>query len=347
MKNIYKKISIMMLLIATTFLLAACGNGENGTNTTETVKEKDLVFRLGYPATSSDVVQGLPGIAIEQKYFEEEFDKIGVKFEAIPFVKAGPAINAAIASGEIEGALRMGDVPSIVAKASGAETTLVDIQPFDYDTHLVVRKDLKLDSVADLKGKTIAVQTSSFMQRILYQILDANGLSPDDVELVNMSETDAATSIAAGTIDATPVTELKAAKLVLNGSVYTLFETSKNPEMAGMLATIINTSFAKEHPEVIEAYFKALLKAQDYAVEHPEDLRELCVESGIEEAVVDWAYPSVEDFGHTTGTLDETYEYFKKVINFLVDNKIASSKVDLDEWFDDSYYKKALEEYNK
>lgn len=319
---------------------------KNSTDATETIKEKNVVFRLGYPATSSDVVQGLPGIALKQNYFEEEFSKIGVKFEAVPFVKAGPAINAAMASGEVEGALRMGDVPAIVAKSSGAETTLVDIQPLDYDMHLVVRKDLKLNSVADLKGKKVAVQTSSYMQRILYQIFDANGLSPEDVEIVNMSETDAANAIAAGTIDATPVTELKAAKLVLNDSVYTLFETSKNPEMAGMLTTIINTSFAKEHSEVIKAYFKALLKAQDYAVKHPEDLRALCVESGIEEKVVDWAYPSVEDFGNTIGTSEETKEYLRKVIKFLTENKIINSEVNLDEWFDGSYYKEALEEYN-
>ena len=107
----------------------------------------------------------------------------------------------------------------------------------------------------------------------------------------------------------------------------------------------LRTDYAEAHPEVIQAYFTALLRAQDYAAEHPEDLRALCVESGIEEEVVRYVYHSDDDFGRTTGTTDETKENFKAVIDFLSDNDITSNEVDFDSWFDESYYEKAFDGY--
>lgn len=327
-------------------VLTGCSSSETTENAAqiETSSSDIVTFRLGYPATSSDVLQGLNGIAMAQGYFDEELSKVNAKIEAIPFAKAGPAINAALESGELDGAFRMGDVPSIVAKSSGSTTTLIDIQPFDYSTIVVTRKDLNINDVSELKGMKVAVQTSSYMQRILYQILAANGLSPTDVEIVNMSEVEAATAVAAGSIDATAVTELKAAKLILDGSVNVIFDTTGKPEMSGLLSTIVRTDYAEAHPDVIRAYFTALLRAQDYAAEHPEDLRAICIESGIEEDVVKYAYPTDDDFGRTTGTTDETKENFRAVIDFLSDNGIISNKVDLDSWFDGSYFEKALDD---
>ena len=350
MKKINSVKSVFMAaVIALGSVLTGCGAADTAENTsdTEAASSEVVTLRMGYPATSSDVLQGLNGIAVAQGYFDEELSKVNAKIETIPFAKAGPAINAALEGGELDGAVRIGDVPSIVAKASGSDTTLIDIQPLDYSTVVITRKDLGVTEVSELKGKKVAVQTSSYMQRILYQILAANGLSPEDVELVNMSEVEAATAVAAGSIDATAVTELKAAKLILDDSVNAIFDTDGKSEMIGLSSTIVRTEFAKAHPEVIEAYFTALLRAQDYAAEHPEDLRAICVESGLEEEVVKYVYPTDEDFGRTVGTNDETKKNFITVIDFLSDNQIISNKVDFDTWFDGSYYEKAYEEYQK
>ena len=330
-----RKIALLMLAVSLTTgtLLTGCSK--------DSKEDQTIKFKVGYPATSSNVIQGLQGIAKAQGFFDEELSKVDAEIETIPFTKAGPAINAALESGDLDGAIRLGDVPSIVAKSSGSATTLIDIQPFDYSTHLIIRKGLNITNVKDLKGKKVAVQTSSYMQRILYQIFSANGLSPSDVEIINMSEVEAAAAITAGSIDATAATELKAVKLEESGSVDLLFDTEAYPEMAGMLSTIVRTEFAEEHPEVIEAYFKALLKAQDYAAEHPEDLRQICIDGGLEESVVDLTYPKLSDYGAKTGTTEETKNNFKTVIAFLKENGIIAKEVDLDSWYNDSFYKNA------
>lgn len=335
MKNKKVKKILLSTLMLTTIVLSACGKIEVSKTSSGPIQ-----FRYGYTATNSDVLPGLTGIAAQQGYFTEEFLKVNAEFEAIPFVKAGPAINSALAGGELE-AGGLGDVPSIVAKAQGIHTTLIDVQPSDYSTHLIVSKNSNITQVSQLKGKKVAVQTGSYMQRILYQIFEKNGLSPSDVEIVNMSEVDAASAIASGSIDATAVTELKGVKLELAGSVELIYDTAGNDEIIQQSAQVVRTDFAKEHPEVVTAYFKALIRAQEYAKEHPEDLRELYIKSGIEENVIDTAYPSLEAYSSLAGSSDTSLKTMETVVNFLKTNNLITNDVNIKDWYDGSFYNNA------
>lgn len=335
MENKKVKKIVLSILLLTTLALSACGKIEVSETSSEPIQ-----FRYGYTATNSDVLSGLNGIATQEGYFTEEFSKVNAEFKAIPFVKAGPAINSALAGGELE-AGGLGDVPSIVAKAQGTNTTLIDVQPSDYSTHLIVSKNSNITEVSELKGKKVAVQTGSYMQRILYQILEKNGLSPSDVEVVNMSEVDAASAIAAESIDATAVTELKGVKLELAGSANLIYDTAGNAELIQQTAQVVRADFAKEHPEVITAYFKALIRAQEYAKAHPEDLRNLYIKSGIEENIVDTAYPSLKDYSSLTGASDTSLETMETVVSFMKSNNLITNDVSIKDWYDGSFYNDA------
>lgn len=302
-----------------------------------------IVFRYGYTATNSDVLPGLNGIALEQGYFKEELSKENAEFKAIPFVKAGPAINAALASGGLEAA-GLGDVPAIVAKSQGSDTMAIDIQPSDYSTHLIISKKSGLKKVEDLKGKKVAVQSGSYMQRILYQILEKHGLSAEDVKLVNMSEVDAANAVEAGSVDATAVTEMKGIKLEQGKNVELLYDTEGVTELERTSVTLVRSKFAKEHPKVVVAYLRALIRAQEYAKKHPEDLRKLYIKSGIEEKIVDLTYPKLTDYNSIVGTTGETKKVFEGVITFLKENGLIKKDVDLNQWYDGNFYEKAKKE---
>lgn len=339
MKKGINRILIAGVVLVVNLLFAACGAKHDKASQ----KEEKVIFRYGYTATNSNVLSGLDGIAEEQGYFKEELGKENAEFKAVPFVKAGPAINSALASGELDSGT-LGDVPAIVAKSQGAETTAVDIQDSDYSTHLVVSKNSGVKQVKDLKGKKVAVQTGSYMQRILFQILEKNGLSSKDVQLVNMSEVDAANAIEAGSIDATAVTEMKGYKLEQGKNVEVLYDTKGDQDLARTSATLVSNKFAKEHPEVVTAYFRALIRAQKYAKKHPEDLRKLYIKSGLEEKIVDLTYPKLTDYKSITGTTEENKKVFEEVITFLKDNKLIKKSIDLNTWFDGSFYENAKKE---
>lgn len=335
MKKIKWKIAIFGAIILSFGLFTGCGNKAVSETST-----KPIEFRYGYTATNSDVLSGLNGIAMKQGYFEEEFKNVNTEFKPIPFVKAGPAINSALAGGELE-AGGLGDVPAIVAKAQKSNTTLINVQPSDYSTHLIVSKNSNITKVSELKGKKVAVQVGSYMQRILFQILEKNGLSPSDVELVNMSEVDASSAIASGSIDATAVTELKGVKLEKAGNINLIFDTAGDEELIQQTASVVRTDFAKAHPEVIKAYFKALIRAEEYAKNHPDDLRSLYIESGIEADILDTAYPNLSDYKALTGTTDQSLKAMENTVSFLKTNNLITGDVNIKEWYDESFYNNA------
>lgn len=337
---------LLAAVLITSLVLSGCSESTGGTESTNdevSGSDEQIAFRLGYPSTG--VVAGAVGIAIREGYFEEEFEKINVSFEAVPFAKAGPAINTAIESNEIDGAIMLGDVPAAIAKAQGSDTTLIDIQPKDFGVHLLIRSDLGITDVKDLAGKKVAVQTSSYLQRILYQILEENGLTANDVELVNMAQSDAISAIAAGSIDATLATEINGIRLEQEDSVELLFDTESYSEMAALDTTVVRTEYAEEHPEVLKAYFAAILRAKDYAIENPDVLRTIFLESGENEEIVDIAYPELSDYGADVGATDESKAIMNTVIDFLHAADLITTDLELDDWFDNSYYEAALADY--
>ena len=341
-------LGIALLLVLLIIGITACAGGkkEESVDRGQASKEqaadttKTRQLRYGYTATNSDAIPGLAGIAQKQGYFKEELGKVNAEFVPVPFVKAGPAINQALASKELDVA-NLGDVPSAVSKASGAETELIDVQPSDYSTHLIIRNGLDISSVKELKGKKVAVSTGSYLQRILYQILEKNGLSPEDVKLVNMTEVDAANAITGGSIDATVVSAMKGVTLEKSNSAKLLLDTKGNSEFSRLTTYVARTEYAEKNSDILEAYFKALLRARDYVKEHPEDFRQIYIDSGIAEDVVDKVYPKPSDYGSEVGATKESLENYQNVADFLLKNSLIKSELKISDWYNGEYFEKS------
>lgn len=340
------KTTLITAITATVLVTAGCQNSSNSSGAEQASKkqanssDEEITLRFGHTATNSDGLVGLVGAAKELGYMEEELSKVNAKFENIPFVKAGPAINSALASDELDLAT-LGDVPAVLAKAQGADTVLLDVFYNDYRTDLVIRKDLDIKDVKELKGKKVAVQTGSYMQRILYQILEEAGLTAEDIEIVNMSEVDAATAIAAGSIDASPVTSVKGSKLSLAGDAKILYTTRGDNKKAALSVIIGRSKFTEEHPEVVEAFFKALIRASEATKTDRSVLRELYINSGIEADVIDDAFKAPEDYNNTVGSSEELLDNYQFVSDFLKENGFANEAVNIREWYNSSFYENA------
>lgn len=344
MKKFVKVIGAVALAAVMSFQLVGCGKSSEGEKSAESSNSSTTetrVLRYGYTAANSDVLSGLSGIALSQGYFDEELGKVNATFEAVPFAKAGPAINQALASNELDIG-NLGDVPSVVAKASGADTVLIDAQYSDYSTHLVIRNGLDITEVSQLKGKKVAVQTGSYMQRILYQILQKNGLSPDDVELVDMSEVDAANAISGGSIDATAVSEMKGVTLESQNSAKLLLDTEGDDEVTRITTWVARTEYAEENGDIITAYFKALERAQEYAQENPDELRQLYIDAGTSAEIVDAVYPDASSYCTTVGITDDLLENYQAVSDFLLDNGLITEELKISDWYDGSFYQDSL-----
>src|SRR6185437_16213816 len=72
-----------------------------------------------------------------------------------------------------------------------------------YGSAVVVKKDGPIHSVADLKGKTVAIPSRFSDERlILFRAMKLNGMKPGDIKMVEMAPPDVSGALAAGAIDA-------------------------------------------------------------------------------------------------------------------------------------------------
>jgi NitT/TauT family transport system substrate-binding protein len=169
----------------------------------------------------------------------------------------------------------MGDYPLIVNGANfqkGGNDESLFIQVTGYNLKgtgngLVVPVDSDVYELEDLKGKTVSAPFGSAAWGMFLSVLSSTGLS-EDITLTNQSPPVGVNNIATGRIDAhvdfTPWSEV----MEFRGTGRKVYDGSESliPTFHG---TVVIKSFAEEHPEIVDAYIKATLEAQDWLNNDP------------------------------------------------------------------------------
>ncbi|MCV7224827.1 aliphatic sulfonate ABC transporter substrate-binding protein [Mycolicibacterium komossense] len=157
----------------------------------------------------------------------EELAKVTGAFDNAPYkVKFarfdyGPPLVQAAASGDIDLG-SVGDVPPITGAAKQFGFKVVGVQRGADDTkaaeNIIVPKDSPVQSLADLKGKKIAVPQGSSAHGLALLALKSVGLSPKDAELVYLSPAAGATAFNTGKVDAWSIWNPQSAVAVADGA---------------------------------------------------------------------------------------------------------------------------------
>ncbi|MCV7343989.1 ABC transporter substrate-binding protein [Mycolicibacterium rhodesiae] len=117
------------------------------------------------------------------------------------FTSGPPQIEAATA-GKIDFAIT-GNTPPIFGAASNAKVKVVSVyNGGGVGDQILVQADSPIQSVSDLRGKSIAVGKGSSAHGHLLGQLDKAGLTPADVKLVFLQPADALSAFKAGQADA-------------------------------------------------------------------------------------------------------------------------------------------------
>ena len=141
----------------------------------------------------------------------EELSKVTGAFDDAPYkVKFarfdyGPPLVQAAASGDIDLGY-VGDVPPITGAAKQYGFKIVAVQRGADATkaaeNIIVPKESPIQTLADLKGKKIAIPQGSSAHGLALLALKSVGLTPKDVELVYLSPAAGATAFNTGKVDA-------------------------------------------------------------------------------------------------------------------------------------------------
>ena len=151
---------------------------------------------------------------------------------------------------------------------------------------IVVPKTSAVQSLAELKGKTISVPFASTAHGMLLRAVKAQGWDPErDVTIVTQAPEVAGSALQANKIEAhadfVPFAEL----FPHRGYARKIFDGSQ-AGAATLHGSLVDTDFAKKYPEIVVAYLRAAIEAERLIAAEPEKYSELIAKvTGIEAEV--------------------------------------------------------------
>ena len=209
-------------------------------------------------------------IGLKQGYFSD----VGIDLE----MKIGSSPDQAIAevlAGSVDLAMT-GIVPTVAAVSRGLPIVTV-INTQDQGTTptfgLLVKKDSDVKSIADLKGKKIGLAGIAGPQGIALLLeLEAQGISIDEVELVNLPFAGVLSAMDSGAVDAGIPLALFYGLAKQKG--YREFTEVYNRTIGTpAVVYVANKNWIAENEELLQKFNSAMKLAYAYANEHPDEVR--------------------------------------------------------------------------
>ncbi|MHB2205368.1 ABC transporter substrate-binding protein [Methylobacterium sp. CM6257] len=255
-------------------LLALTGTGIGTSARAET-----LTVGIGTQDTTTNTAT--VGVVIRQlKLLEKYLPKTGkyadktIQLDWQNFTSGPPVTNGMMAGKLQFGA--MGDYPLVVNGATfqnnpESKSQLISVAAYNLSgsgNGIVVNKDSEYFSFEDLKGKVVSVPFGSAAHGMVLKALQDKGYPATYFRLVSQSPEVGSTNLQEKKIDAhadfVPFAEL----LPFRGFARKVFDgvETKLPTWHGV---VVRTDFAKQYPEIVEAYVKAVLDADAWVKADP------------------------------------------------------------------------------
>ncbi|NIA54470.1 ABC transporter substrate-binding protein [Massilia sp. TW-1] len=210
---------------------------------------------------------------------------------------------------------------------------------------IVVPKNSPVQSLAELKGKTISVPFASTAHGMLLRAVKAQGWDPEkDVTITTQAPEVAGSALQGSKVDAhadfVPFAELFPhrgfARKIYDGS------QAQAPTLHGSL---VEADYAKKYPEIVVAYLRAAIEADRLIAAEPEKYSELIAKVTGIEAEVNYLFHG--PLGLQTRDFTWKPEYRQAVktsIETLRLLKRTESDIDVDSFIDDTYIRIAFKQ---
>ena len=276
---------------------------------------------------------------------EKDFAADGTKIEWHFFAGAGPAVNEALASGQLDFAWQ-GDLPEIVGRSLGLKTRLLLAAGTRFPTYIAIPSDSTLKSLADLKGRTVSNFNGTLFQLTAANILSTVGLSYRDLKVVNLDAATSLSALAAHQVDAS-FTSYYSFGARDKGLIKYLYTTKgQDPKLSSQAAFLVTDDFAKAHPAIVNRVVKVLVGEAHWASEPANQpaLYDIWAKVGVPAALFKEAQAGEDPKILNSPLFDDfiTAQYERSAANSLRFNLIRSP-VDMNGWIDREPLKLALQ----
>ncbi len=315
--------------------------------------DEPLVIHVGYAAIGVDnrpYAEGTSAATARAgEFLEKEFAKDpNIKIEWTFFKGAGPAVNEGFANDQLDFAYQ-GDLPALIGRANGLKTKYLLASGARKPLYLAVAKDSGIKSIADLKGRKIALQRGTNGHLAAIKVLEAHGLKERDVQVVNLDGAGTVAALTSKDIDAA-FGDTQLINLAAKGAADVIYTTKGDDPRFGRNAGIIGRqAFIDAHPEITQRIVDAFVKAAQWSSDEPNRsaLLELWHKSGTPVPILE-EYFKGDTLAYRNSPLidDLLVSQYKEQAAKSKEFGLVRRDVDLDGWFDPQYLNNAIERFN-
>lgn len=334
MKKTKKKPALFLALLALlSFAFAGCGSsaGAGSHSSADADVEDDYVVKIGYGTV---LCQSPLQIAIEKGYFDEE----GLNYEV---VKMDGLVTEYVGSGQVDASY--GLVSKFIQPIGNGLDIRMTAGIHNGCIKLLVKPDSGIDSIADLKGKTVGVNGLAEAPCVLLKraLHDAGvGVTSDNLEVdfTVYNNSDLAMALENGAVDAICLVDPAATVAINSYGCKTLLDTAVDEPYKDeyCCATFVTGDLAENHPEAAAKFTRAVMKASAWVEENPMEAAQFLVEK-------EYLSGDAELFGRILDSylckpsVQGGYDAVVKNVNEFIEIGLLDAGTDADAFIEKSY----------
>ncbi len=266
-----KKIIALILCVALTFCISACGKTESDNELSKITVVLDWT-----PNTNHTGIF----VADAKGYFEEA----GLDVEVVQPPEGGA--EALVASGKAQFGVSFQDslVPAFVGENAVPVTAVAAV--IQHNTSgIISRKGEGMHTPKGLEGRKYATWDMDVEKETIREVMKADGGNFDLVELIPSTVTDEVSALKSGSVDAIWIFYGWAGVACETAGLETdYFEFADISPVFDYYTPVIigNNAWLAENPETAKAFVEALSKGYTYATENPKDAADILMNAAPE-----------------------------------------------------------------
>lgn len=220
-------------------------------------------LRIGYQKSSTLIT-----LLKQQGTLEKDLARQGIEVSWHEFPSGLPLLES-LNVGNVDISADVADTVPVFAQAAGATLTYFAQETASPQAQaIVVRQDSPVQSLADLKGKKVAVTKAAGTHYLLIAALNKAGLKFSDIQPAYLTPADGRAAFENGKVDAWVTWEPFLTSVQRQLPTRTLADGTGLAQYKRYYLT--GTAYAKAHPEVLKLVFAELQKAGEWTKANPD-----------------------------------------------------------------------------
>ncbi|QAT39121.1 MetQ/NlpA family ABC transporter substrate-binding protein [Clostridium sp. JN-9] len=253
----FKRTLSIIIILSLTLTLFGCGSSKKDSkDTSANTKTEKQTLNIGLMPS----VDAVPFIIAKDKGF---YEKNGVDVKLQVFKSANDR-DAALQTGNLDG-VSTDEVAVCLYQNAGIDLKITGVT--DGDFMLVASKQSGIKSIADVKGKSVAISQKTVIEYSLDKMLEKNSIKPEEVKKIAIPAIPARLEmLKAGKVDLALLPEPFSSAAIKDGAV--LLGKTSSEKLLPAVSAFTQKSIDNKS-DAIKAFYKAYNEAVEYVNNTP------------------------------------------------------------------------------